>query len=181
MLTKQWFEQFSLQGILRTASLLPELRTVASKFSAESISVQAWGQGNIFPFSFRFTHFYLCMLHFCWEMKCWAKLLPWCWRFMIKFLTQHAFVQHLAKLASVPQHPLQKMGELAWNVHASTNTMVMRVPFPSDPWDASKSLFPAEVCLPSTYQPTSQFSVVTQSLGWGKAWVLWHSPPQQCS
>lgn len=64
MLTKQWFEQFSLQGILRTASLLPELRTVASKFSAESISVQAWGQGNIFPYSFRFTHFYLCMLHF---------------------------------------------------------------------------------------------------------------------
>lgn len=43
VLTKWWFEQFSLQGILRTDSLLPELRTVASKFCVESVSVQAWG------------------------------------------------------------------------------------------------------------------------------------------
>lgn len=59
----------------------------------------------------------------------------------------------LAKLASVLQHPLHKMGKLAWNACASTNTVVMRVLFPSEPWDASKSLFPAEVCLLLTNQP----------------------------
>lgn len=61
-------------------------------------------------------------------------------------------------------------------MHASTDCDYTR-PISLDQIDKSTPLFPTDICLFSTYQPTYQFIVVTQFLGLReRAGQLWHSP-----
>lgn len=88
------------------------------------------------------------------------------------------FHSTFAKLASVPQFLLLKMGKADWGPRMHPQNVINYTrPISLDQLDKSTPLFPTEICPSSTYQPTYQFIVVAPFLGLReRAGPLWHCP-----
>lgn len=110
-------------------------------------------------------------------MKYWTRVLPWSWRLMIKFFILHAFPQYLCQVSlSAPVSSPENGQSWLRCTHAPTDCDYTR-PISMDQLDKSTPLFPTQICLSSTYQPTYQFIVVAQFLGLReRAGRLWHCP-----
>lgn len=110
-------------------------------------------------------------------MKYWTRVLPWSWRLRIKFFILHAFPQYFCQVSlSAPLSSPENGQSWLRSMHASTDCDYTRSTS-LDQLDKSTPLFPIEIYLFSTYQPTYQFIVVTQFLGLReRAGHLWHSP-----